>query len=240
MNTYLYETHLHTAPVSKCGRASVRESLEHYKSLGYAGVFITNHFIDGNINCDRTLPYEERIRFYCSDYEEGKKIGEELGISVFFGIESSYDRTDFLIYGLDQEWLLAHPEIESMERGPMLSLMAEAGALIVHAHPFRDTKLMDYIRLFPRFVHGVEVYNAHRTEFENAMADHYAKSYGLIPFAGSDNHLAGGQTLLGGMQSPTPVLDVEDFIARVRAGEITPFYCDSAECSPCQPKEIGK
>ena len=42
---YRYETHLHTAPVSKCAHASVRENLEFYKSLGYAGVFITNHFI---------------------------------------------------------------------------------------------------------------------------------------------------------------------------------------------------
>ena len=62
--SYLYETHLHTAPVSRCARASVRESLEFYKELGYEGVFITNHFIDGNIGCDRNLPYEERIEFY--------------------------------------------------------------------------------------------------------------------------------------------------------------------------------
>ena len=64
---YQYETHLHTLPVSKCARAGVRENLEFYKSLGYAGVFITNHFLDGNINIDRTLPYEDRIRFYFSD-----------------------------------------------------------------------------------------------------------------------------------------------------------------------------
>ena len=79
MAEYLYETHLHTCPVSKCGKASVRENLEFYKSMGYAGVFVTNHFIDGNINCDPSHPYEERINFYCSDYEEALKIGKELG-----------------------------------------------------------------------------------------------------------------------------------------------------------------
>ena len=46
---YKYETHLHTSPVSKCAIASVRDSLEFYKSLGYDGVFITNHFIQGNM-----------------------------------------------------------------------------------------------------------------------------------------------------------------------------------------------
>ena len=42
---YLYETHLHTSPVSDCARATVRESLEFYKSAGYTGVLINQHFI---------------------------------------------------------------------------------------------------------------------------------------------------------------------------------------------------
>lgn len=223
---YLYETHLHTSPVSKCARASVRETLEFYKSFGYAGVFITNHFIDGNINIERSIPYEEKIEFYFSDYEEALIVGKELGISVFLGIESSYHGTDFLIYGLDKQWFLENPEIEGMKKSQMLGLMAEAGALIIQAHPFREASYIDHIRLFPRSVHGVEVYNACRTDFENAMAEHYAKSYGLLRFAGSDNHKAGAQELFGGMQAETPIIDEKDFITRVKSGEITPFFRD--------------
>ena len=85
---YLYETHLHTSPVSKCARVDVRDNLRFYKEMGYAGVFITNHFLDGNISCDKDLPYEQRIEFYFSDYEKGVELGKEIGISVFFGIES--------------------------------------------------------------------------------------------------------------------------------------------------------
>ena len=87
---YRYETHLHTSPVSRCARASVRETLEFYKSLGYDGVFITNHFLDGNINIDYNRPYEERINFYFADYEEGVKLSKEIGIKVFCGVELSY------------------------------------------------------------------------------------------------------------------------------------------------------
>ena len=47
---YKYETHCHTAPVSKCGKASVKDTVSFYKQLGYDGIFITNHFLDGNIN----------------------------------------------------------------------------------------------------------------------------------------------------------------------------------------------
>lgn len=223
MKTYLYETHLHTYPVSKCARADVKESLNFYKSLGYEGVFITNHFIDGNINCDKTATYEERIEFYFSDYEKGVELGKEIGISVFFGVESSYKGTDFLIYGLDKSWFLKHPEVEGMEKSKMLTLMAGEGAFIVQAHPFREASYIDHIRLYPRHVHSVEIYNACRTENENAMAEHYAKQYDLIAFAGSDNHSAARQTILGGMQSKTPISDEIDFIEQVKNGEMIPF-----------------
>ena len=78
---YKYETHMHTSPVSKCATATVRDSLIFYKQLGYDGVFVTNPFLDGNIGIDNhyfddnadttsSVPYEERIEFYFSDYEQ--------------------------------------------------------------------------------------------------------------------------------------------------------------------------
>ena len=222
--TYLYETHLHTYPVSKCARASVREVLSFYKKEGYTGVFITNHFLDGNINIDRSLPYTEQIEFYFSDYEEAKQLEAEIGIQVLLGIEMSYrGGTDFLIYGLDKDWFLSHPEIMDLKKSQQLPLLMEAGALVIHAHPFREASYIDHIRLFPRCVHGVETFNANRTDFENEMAEQYAKNYGLLSFAGSDNHSAGKQKLLSGLAFNTPIADEADFIARVKRGEGTRF-----------------
>ena len=227
---YLYETHVHTSPVSQCGGASVRETIEHYKNDGYAGVFMTDHFLDGNINLEvRALPYEDRIEYYFSAYEEGKAIGDEVGIDVFCGIEMSYGGTDFLVYGIDKEWCLAHPDMDKMKKSALLQLMMDEGALIVQAHPFREAAYIDHIRLFPRHVHGVEVYNANRTEFENNLAEQFAENYGLIRFAGSDNHTAGRQKNRGGMASDSPIRDVRDFIDRVLAGQMTPFKKNGEE-----------
>ena len=220
---YLYETHLHTSPVSRCAAATVRESLEFYKELGYAGVFITNHFIDGNINCDGSLPYADKIEFYFSDYEKGVEIGREIGIDVFCGIESSYRGTDFLIYGLDKQWFLEHPEITDMKKTSQLTLMAQHGALIIQAHPFREAVYIDHIRLFPRHIHGVEIYNAGRDAGQNEMARIYCEHYGLIAFAGSDNHMGGGATRLGGVGSDEPVLSELDFVSKVKNGETSVF-----------------
>ena len=221
---YKYETHLHTSPVSKCARADVREVLELYKSMGYEGIFLTNHFLDGNINIDRNLPYEERIAFYFSDYEKAKELEKEIGIAVFCGLELSYRGTDFLIYGLDKEWLLKNPQIMDMSKKEELAYLASQGALVIHAHPYRESGHIDHIRLFPRSVHGVEVINANRNELENSMAEHYAKSYGLLEFAGSDNHVGAAQKRFAGMMSDTPIVDEVDFVERVKKGELKTFF----------------
>ncbi len=220
---YRYETHLHTSPVSKCGRASVRENLEYYKSEGFAGVFITNHFLDGNISMDASHSYEERIRFYFGDAEEGKRLAEEIGIAVFEGVELSYKGTDFLVYGLGKDWFLANPQIMEMKKSVQLPFFMENGALVIQAHPFREASYIDHVRLFPRCVHGVEIFNAHRTELENGMAKIYAEQYGLRATAGSDNHSASGERLLGGVQFETPLRDEADYVARIKAGEGTLF-----------------
>lgn len=224
---YLYETHLHTYPVSRCAGATVREVLEFYKEIGFAGVFITNHFLDGNINVDASLPYEKRMRFYLSDYEEACRLADEIGISVFFGVEHSYKGTDFLVYGLTPEWYLSHPEIEDMKKSDLLRFLMSEGALVIQAHPFREASYIDHIRLFPRCVQGVEIINACRSDLENGMAKQYAEHYDLIPFAGSDNHRPATRPILAGMQTDTPVESVADFIARVKNREATPFQMEN-------------
>ena len=226
MKTYRYETHMHTLPVSRCARNSVRENIEFYRSLGYDGIFITNHFLDGNINIDKTLPYEEKVEFYFSDYCEALEIGKELGLKIFLGVEISYRGTDFLIYGLDKEWFLAHPEIMDMKKSEELPFLASHGALVIQAHPYRQDKHIDHIRLFPHCIEGVETINACRTELENRMADIYADAYGFVKTAGTDNHIGSRITHLAGMESDTPLVDENDFIRRVRNSEMKLFTLD--------------
>lgn len=218
-----YETHMHTYPVSGCGRCSVRENLEFYREMGYAGVFITNHFLDGNLKYDKSAPYEERINFYFSDYEEGVKIGREVGIDVFCGVELSYGGSDFLIYGLDKKWYLDNPQIMDMEKSEELKFLMESGALVIHAHPYREDYYIDHIRLYPRCVHGIEVINANRSPLENRMAKIYAESYGFLEIAGSDNHHGPNQKKFAGVQFETPLKSEADFIERVKNGEAKIF-----------------
>lgn len=227
---YLYETHLHTSPMSACAKATVRENLEYYKSAGYAGVFLTDHFIDGNINHSlRNLSYEERIEAYFNVYEEAKPIGDELGIDVFSAIEMSHLGTDFLVYGIDKEWCLAHKDMDKLKKSELLRLLMNEGALVVQAHPFRAGAHIDHVRLYPGCIHGVEVYNAGRNDFENELAEQYAKNYNLLRFAGTDNHIGPKNAKFAGVATERPIKDVKDFINLVFAGDMRLFKREAEE-----------
>lgn len=221
---YLYETHLHTAPLSACAKAEIPETLEYYKSLGYAGVFLTNHFLDGNIEHSvRELPYEERIEHFFASQDIAVRLGEELGISVFSCCEMSYRGTDFLVYGLDREWCLSHKDMDKMKKTELLTLLISDGILVIQAHPFHEARYIDHIRLYPRQIHGVEVFNASMTELKNKLAEDYCRAYNLIPFAGSDNHTASEKQILGGMATEAPIASVQDFVSAVLSGVAKPF-----------------
>lgn len=221
---YLYETHLHTYPGSRCAKVGARENLEFYKEQGYDGVFITNHFLDApGFNFTKDIPYNDQICCFFRDYEEAVVIGQEIGIKVFCGAEIHYDGADFLIYGLDKQWYLEHPEIMHMKRSDELCFLKEAGALVVHAHPFREAEYLDHIHLFPRAVDGVEIRNMCRPDFENHMAEIYANEYGLLTFAGTDNHIGRNMQSLGGMRSQTPIENEADFVWKAKNGLLQIF-----------------
>ena len=204
---FKYETHCHTSMGSRCAAASAEEVIKLYKEHKYTGVFITDHFLNGNTTVDKTLPWEQQIERYCKPYEEAKRLGDKCGLDVFFGWEYSYwyrgkggkncGGNDFLTYGLDKEWLLAHPEIMSLELPEYCDFIHENGGFIIHAHPFRDSGYIDMIRLVPKSVDGVEALNSSRPDDENRMAEIFADFYRLSKTSGSDFHSMERQWISG-------------------------------------------
>ena len=147
----------------------------------------------------------------------------EIGLSVFFGYESCYQGTEFLIYGVDEEWLLTHPEIKDATITEQLQLVREQGGLVMHAHPFREEAYIPRVRLFPELVDGVEGINATHSSHlstshndprfdERAIA--YAREHDLPMSAGSDVH----STLMlgGGIAFQVPLVSGRDYAERIR------------------------
>ncbi len=218
---YLYETHCHTAKISACGRISAEEIVDLYLASGFAGVIVTDHFLQGNCRITYEhpdLPYPERIHMFFEGYREVKAAAADR-LDVFFGFERSYGGTDVLVYGLDEPRLQAIPEIETMDMRTFIRFMNELGALTVQAHPFREASYIDHIRLYTD-TQGVEIYNSCRDDLSNRLAEFYWHEYdravGKAFTAGSDLHAVSSPAILGGMRFPERLASIDDFIQAVR------------------------
>ncbi|MCQ2576116.1 MAG: PHP domain-containing protein [Treponema sp.] len=233
MENFKYETHLHTCEGSACGVTAGADYILPFVEAGYAGIFVTDHFFGGNTAADRSLSWKERVEQYCRGYEnalaQAEKINRERGTAgteqefkVFFGIEQTFNGDDYLIYGLDKEWLLNHPEIEAARHKEWFEAVNSVNGLMIQAHPFRLRGYMNAIHVHPREVHGVEIYNAGNKPDENELAALYAKQYDFPVTSGSDIHnvnkLTEGEGLpMGGMIFEQPVTSVYDYADFIKA-----------------------
>ena len=214
---YRYETHLHTNLISACSHFTPEQIVEKYTRLGYAGVFVTDHFLNGNTTVPRSLSWEEKISRFCERYRAVKEAAAS-SLDVFFGWEYSYKGTDFLVYGLDEDQLLRHPEIMEMSVNEFCKFARSEGALVIQAHPYREEPYIDHIRLFPSVVDGLETVNACRDARTNRLAGILADEYGLCKTAGSDIHNC-LQTTLAGMEFHQKLVSEKDYSERVKRGE---------------------
>ncbi len=188
---FKYEMHCHTNAVSKCGLSTPEEMVQAYYDAGFAGLVFTDHFIRGNTLVDRSLPWEERMHLYFDPYEGAKKLGEELGFSVFLGIEHAYGNgKEVLVYGdLTAEAFIANPDVATMDIGEFIDFCHENGWLVIHAHPFRDRFYINMeVPLMTDGIDGIEVYNHCNKPEENIKATELCEQLGLIPVSGSDTH----------------------------------------------------
>jgi hypothetical protein len=215
---YVYETHLHTSEASACGRSTGQEMARACYEAGYTGIFVTNHFFYGNTCVDRSLPWSQWVELFCKGYENAKEEGDRLGLQVWFGWESNYQATEFLIYGLDKQWLLDHPEIRDCSIPEQFELVTASGGLVVHCHPFREESYIKEIRLFPKYVQAVETANATHTsalskgavgpQFDE-RATAYALAHDFPMTGGSDIHST--NLIYGGVAFRRKLTDPSDY-----------------------------
>lgn len=222
---YKYETHLHTREGSACSSASAADMARLHKEMGYDGIFVTNHFFNGNTSVPRDLPWDERVDLYCRGYEIAKEVGDEIGLKVFFGIEYCKYNADLLIYGIDKEWLKANEHLLMYtDERVLFAKIREMGGIVVHAHPFRSDSYIHHITLYPYDVDAVEVINGSHdpNNMYNTRANLYADMYGLVKTAGSDSHHV--DKLFGsGISVPEPINSHEDYLRLLREGKVVPL-----------------
>lgn len=223
---FIYETHLHTSQGSACAKNTGAEMAIACKKAGYAGIIVTDHNWGGNTASDCSLQWEEWVTDFCKGYEDAKRVGDEIGLDVFFGWEAGYQGTEFLIYGLDKAWLIEHPEIKKASIEEQYKLVHDGGGIVIHAHPYREEYYIPEIRLYPNLVDGVEGMNAthsnsksiiHNNPEFDVRARIYADKHNLLLTSGSDIHST--NLLGGGMAFRRKLESIHDFTNAILSKE---------------------
>lgn len=159
---FLIELHAHTAPASACAFVSVEEQLTALKAAGYDGVVLTNH------HCLRGTG-ANTLDALLADYRLACKIGERIGLRVYFGAELRFEAhgiNDYLVLGLTAEEYVALGEVLGMHPDTFYAIRP-SHALVVQAHPFRD----HIVVTDPKYLDGVEICNGNpRAVSRNELA----------------------------------------------------------------------
>ena len=189
---YRYELHLHTSETSKCGRVPAADQVRTYRALGYQGVCVTDHLHNAQIAYfDVGNDWDTIVDRYLAGYRAAKAEGDAVGLDVIFGVELRFPEndSDYLIYGIDEQWLYDHPWICRMDHRSFYDRFKDE-VLIIHAHPYRYCD-----EVFYDCVHGVEIVNCNpRHDSRNDLA---LKLVGEHPHlyrtVGSDAHQIGDE-----------------------------------------------
>ena len=229
---YKYELHLHTMETSRCGHVRAADQVRTYHRLGYQGLCVTDHLHNTYIDLmDCHDDWHECVRRYLYGYHLAKEEGERLGMDIIFGVELRFpeNESDYLIYGIDEQWLYDHPYVCRMDHKSFFDQFKDQ-VLIIHAHPYRNCD-----EVFYDCVHGLEVVNGnprHQNRNELALALAKANPH-LYRTVGSDAHRVGDEgraALLSDVRIPDSYA-MKDVITSGRFQLWCPEYeCILKEC----------
>ena len=187
MNKYLTELHLHTKESSSCSEIPAKQMIEEYKKQGYSTIVITDHCSKSKMDRLGDISWREKIDYVYTGFDMAKKYWNELGMNILLGVEITLQITDsdYLIYGIDKEFLYENEKIYEYTLEELYKICNKKEYLLVQAHPFRDD-----IQLAPlEYIDGIEVFNGCQDEISrNYKALEYEERTNKILTSGSDFH----------------------------------------------------
>ena len=212
---YKYELHTHTKYGSRqCGRTQPKDIARMYKEKGYSGIVVTDHY--SPLTFDLFHGYfnpKKFIECYIGAYLDMKKYEDE-HFSVMFGMEIRHYATanDYLIYGVDENWLRQQGNLLLLWEKQMSELMHSQGYLVYQAHPFRS----GITRCNPDYIDGVEIYNGKTPKKSNEKAEQWARENNKLMVSGSDFHVP-SQLARGGIITEKPIKNNADLLATLKS-----------------------
>ena len=203
-------------------------------------MIVTDHFFNGNSAVDRSLPWKEKVGIYVSGYKKALKASEGKDFDVLFGVEFNFNGDEYLIYGVDEKWLLENDDLLELSRKEVYNRVHDAKGIMIQAHPYRERYYLSEIILTPSICDGIEVYNAANPDDQNALAYEYAVKLKVPMTAGSDIHFFYDGPM-GGMLLPERIRDASEYVDVVSKGEGIPvMVCNRVVKKTTEIEELTK
>ncbi len=222
---YIYDTHVHTVETSPCGKLYAADTVDWYASHGYTGLVITDHlhkeFLD---RADTDNDWNLVVDRYLAGYKAALREGEKIGFTVMFGAEMRFtdNDSDYLIYGIDEQWLRAHPYVICQSVRDFFRKYHNE-VLIIEAHPFRDGNLV----IFEDSIHGIELINTNRRHdnYLDRALELSRRHPEYFRQAGSDMHRAEDRCLAG-IETDQMIHDSYEYADLIRSGNFRLYAPD--------------
>ena len=218
--SYKTELHCHSAPVSACATVPPEQIVEEYTKAGYSTVVLTNHFSCYSFEPPRLYKgadstWEDKVEYYMCGFNHLRSCAEgKLNVILGAELRSNTDGNDYLIYGVDEKFLLNNPDLMDIDINDVSKRVHDIGAILVQAHPFRnDMKVKN-----PWPLDGIEVYNGQTFhDSRNDLAYMWAEKYGKIKTSGSDYHHT-SHVIGAGIETDEPINDCKQLVEILKSG----------------------
>lgn len=205
------------AETSECAAALAKDTVEFYKSIGYSGLVITDHYSFLTFGTDSAFKRQIDVDKYLKGYHCALEAAGD-DFTVLLGMEIRYFATtnDYLVYGIDEDFLRKNGNM--LFKGPrrFYKLVKESGAIIVQAHPFRP-----YIhRANPKYIDGCEIFNGKDKDKDlNQKAQAWAKKEKFqIVTGGADYHRESQRGNVSGIITEEKINTNDDLVRILRNG----------------------
>ena len=210
------EAHIHTRPVSSCGKLTPVEQVRLFKAAGYDTIIISDHFSAGHFKkMGEDLTFEQCVDKLCDAYLEAKAEGDKVGLTVLFSVELSFHKNHYLLYGVTREMLKLREDIFDIDIDELYAHLKAHGVTIVQAHSHRAGKCIPH----PHHVDGFEINCCLRKENYNEKTMQVAKEYGKPLTIGSDCHRP-EDVGVSATLTEEKIDSIEKYLELMRAGKL--------------------
>lgn len=211
MKKFKTEMHCHTKESSKrCGKINATSIVDFYINAGYNTLVITDHFGLKHFN-DKSK--DINIANFLQGYQTAKSYAKDK-LNVILGMEINLieNHNDYLIYGLNEEFIYKNYEMFTLPINELTELLHQNNFLIYQAHPFRNRMTI----VTPGMLDGIEVFNAHpRHDSRNNIAKMWSEMYNLGTISGSDTHQP-PDIARSGITTEKEIKNIDDLLSILR------------------------